>query len=227
MIGQWLLAAFLSLRSTMRNLLVLAGLLGVAGCSHPDSDTSQVASSSPATVPPATQVSVTDQRLLAPSDAPTKGAQPAPAAKLALDGEGLRIFNSTSGSSRAIPFGIGKAEALNMLQSVQGGPPSNQGAHIDCGATNAVWQDGLTVWFARDKFVGWSLASAASSLSTVGGLKVGTTRSELEDGAAVAAIARSSLGEEFSAGNVAGLLDSADPSARVTNLWAGAVCIAR
>lgn len=126
-----------------------------------------------------------------------------------------------------MPFGIGKAEALDMLKFVQGGPPTDQGKNIDCGATNAVWPDGLTVWFARDRFVGWSLASKAASLSTVGGLKLGTTRAELENGATVATIAKSSLGEEFSAGNVGGLLESADAGARVTNLWAGAVCIAR
>jgi len=114
-----------------------------------------------------------------------------------------------------------------MLESVQGAPPSGQGENIDCGATSAVWPDGLTVWFARDKFVGWSVASAASTLSTAGGLKVGSTRVEVENGASVAEIVRSSLGEEFRAGGVGGLLESADADARVTNLWAGAVCIAR
>ena len=75
--------------------------------------------------------------------------------------------------------------------------------------------------------VGWSLASTGSPLSTAGGLMLGTTRSELENGASVARIAKSSLGEEFTAGDVAGLLDSTAADARVTNLWAGATCIAR
>jgi hypothetical protein len=56
---------------------------------------------------------------------------------------------------------------------------------------------------------------------------LGTTRTELENGASVARIAKSSLGEEFTAGDVAGLLDSAAADARVSNLWAGATCIAR
>lgn len=150
-----------------------------------------------------------------------------PTARLALDGEGLRIFDIATGSSRPIPFGIEKAEALDMLQAVQGAPPGDQGENIDCVATYASWPDGLTVWFARGEFVGWSVASMDSSLSSAGGLKLGATRSEVENGASVAEIAPSSLGEEFTAGGVAGLLDSPEADAHVTNLWAGAVCLAR
>ena len=211
----------------MRNPQFLVLLLAVAGCTPPDATLPQDAANSPAAVPPASPVVASGQPAREPSDAPGNAAPPTPAAKLALDGEGLQIFTTATGSSRAIPFGIGKAEALSMLESVQGEPPSDQGENIDCGATNAIWPDGLTVWFARDKFVGWSLASADSSLSTPGGLKVGTTRAELVNGASVASIAKSSLGEEFTAGDVAGLLDSSDAAARVINLWAGAVCIAR
>ena len=73
-----------------------------------------------------------------------------------------------------------------MLESLQGEPPSARGENIECGATNAIWPGGLTVWFARDTFVGWSLASADSTLSTAGGLKVETTWCELVNGAVVA-----------------------------------------
>ena len=73
-----------------------------------------------------------------------------------------------------------------MLESVRGAPPQKQGENIDCGATYATWSDGLTVWFDRGEFVGWSLASTGSPLSTAGGLMLGTTRSELENGASVA-----------------------------------------
>ncbi len=211
----------------MRNPQFLVLLLAVAGCTPPDGATRREAANLPAPIPPASTVAARGNSAHKTSDAPGNAVAPNTAAKLALDGEGLRIFTVATGSSRAIPFGIGKAEALSMLESVQGAAPKDQGENVDCGATTAIWQDGLTVWFARDRFVGWSLASADSSLSTAGGLKVGTTRAELENGASVARIAKSSLGEEFTAGDVSGLLDSADTDARVANLWAGAVCIAR
>jgi hypothetical protein len=194
-----------------------------AGCSQPDPVSAPEAAAPDSTAAVDSPLPLTGQ----PPHAPENAAPQVPVAKLALDGEGLRIFITATGASRPIPFGIAKADALRMIESVQGAPHQKHGENIDCGATNAVWPDVLTVWFARDKFVGWSVAAAGSPLSTPGGLMLGTTRTELENGASVARIAKSSLGEEFTAGDVAGLLDSAAADARVSNLWAGATCIAR
>lgn len=220
----------------MRNPVLFVLMLAVAGCSDPTASSAsgrEAPGDQPAVEMPATGQATTDQPNppTTADDVAAASVESAAAnqsnAKLALDGGGLRIFTVATGSSRLIPFGAGKAETLDMLGAVQGAPPSDQGENIDCGATNAAWPDGLTVWFARGKFVGWSLASADAPLSTAGGLKVGSTRTELENGATVATIAASSLGEEFTAGDVGGLLDSAAADARVTHLWAGAVCIAR
>ncbi len=215
------------MRNPQSLLLLLAVGVAVAGCSKPDPASPPAAAAAPATAAVDSPLVRAEAAVGEPSDAPGNAAPQIPAAKLALDGEGLRTFIIATGASRAIPFGIAKADALRMLESVQGAPPQEQGENIDCGSTNAIWSDGLTVWFARDKFVGWSLASTGSPLSTAGGLMLGTTRSELENGASVAKIAKTSLGEEFTAGDVAGLLDSAAADARVTILWAGATCIAR
>ncbi len=207
--------------------LLLAVGVAVAGCSKPEPAPPPGAAALLPTAAVNSPLTRPEEAVGEPSDGPEIAAPPAPVAKLALDGEGLRIFITATGASRAIPFGIAKADALRMLEAVQGAPPQKQGENIDCGATNAIWSDGLTVWFASDTFVGWSLESTGSPLSTAGGLMLGTTRSELENGASVARIGKSSLGEEFTAGDVAGLLDSAAADARVTNLWAGATCIAR
>ena len=211
----------------MRHPMLLVLLLALAGCNPPDADSGRDEREPPAVARPPAAMPAADPPATDQPAAAGDVTAPATAAKLALDGEGLRIFIVETGSSRLIPFGIDQAEALGMLEAVQGAPPSDQGENIDCGATNAIWADGLTVWFARDKFVGWSVASAASPLSTVGGQDVGSSRAEVENGASVARIAPSSLGEEFTAGGVAGLLDSAGAGARVSNLWAGAACIAR
>ncbi len=212
--------------SAVRNSMFLVLVLALSGCTRPDAASTPNAADTPAKIPAASPVVVSGVSASEPSHASEKFSTPSPATKLALDGEGLRIFAVPTGTSRAIPFGLGKAETLAVLATLQGAPPSRQGENIDCGATNATWPDGLTVWFARGKFVGWSVGSA-SSLATAGGLRVGATRSDVENGAIVARIAPSSLGEEFTAGDIAGLLDSTDANARVTHLWAGAACVAR
>ena len=206
-------------------LLVL--MLALAGCNDPNATAARDDHESAALDPPSVKMPAKEQKADGRPDTAGDVATSAAAMKLALDGEGMRIFTVATGSSRAIPFGIGKAEVLTMLEAVQGAPPSEQGENIDCGATNAIWPDGLTAWFTGEGVVGWSVASAASPLSTAGGLKVGATRAEVENGASVVRIAPSSLGEEFTDGDVAGLLDSADIDARVSHLWAGEICIAR
>lgn len=197
------------------SVLVLLALL-LAGCADPGVTPTQQAAQAPA--PAAT----------AAEGAPASASGPStPAAALALEGEGLRAFILPSGSARPIPFGTGKADTLRMLEAVLGGPPTGGGENIDCGATHARWPDGLTVWFVGDRFSGWAVESEDAAVSTASGLKVGSTRADLENGGSVVEIAPSSLGVEFTAGGVAGLLESPDADARVTHLWAGAVCLAR
>ncbi len=164
---------------------------------------------------------------VAGSAGPEKGAPAVGTAAIALDGEGLRVFAIPSGSSRLIAFGTARADAVSMLAAVQGGPPVEEGENIDCGATLVVWPDGLTTWFMSGQFVGWSVGAGESRLTTADGLGLGTTRGDVEDGATVAEIGPSSLGTEFFAGGVAGLLDSDAPDARVIHLWSGQACIAR
>lgn len=214
------------MRNPIPPTLVLAAAVILAGCNGPRRTPPPTGPDAKPTAAPRSAV------IESPAPVPVKAeigvaTQAPPTAELALDGEGLRIFAVATGSSRPLPFGTARAETLRMLEVVEGAPPSQQGENPDCGATNAIWPDGLTVWFARDRFVGWSVASADSPLSTAGGLKVGITRKTLQDGAAVATITPSSIGEEFTAGGIGGLLGSARADARVTHLWAGAVCIAR
>lgn len=83
---------------------------------------------------------------------------------------------------------------MQRLQYVLGSPPSAHGENIDCGATRATWSNGLTTWFSRGKFVGWSAGAAADNLSSTGGLRIGATRSELESGSTMVQIAPSTLG---------------------------------
>ena len=159
-------------------------------------------------------------------DMPSYDAAPAGEYHLALDGEGLRLFDANSGSSRLLAFDSEGGAARSTLDRVLGAEPVETGYSEDCAATFVRWAEGLTVWVVRDRFVGWSLRDDAERLTTPTGMGIGSTRSEVEDAYAIE-IFESSLGLEFVAGGMAGLFGSEASSAPVTHLWAGQTCIAR
>ena len=150
-----------------------------------------------------------------------------PDAALALDGEGLRAVILASGSTRLIEFGRPEAEVMTQLETVRGRAADERGTNAECGAgplQYASWDDGLTAWFQDDAFVGWALNGEGGGASTMGGLGVGTTRAELDGGLTVVEVEETSLGQEFDAGGVFGVLDGAGETARVTSLWGGTSC---
>lgn len=164
-----------------------------------------------------------------PPQAPSaEAATPAPAQSwlLNLDGEGLRIFDSNTGASRLIAFGNDSTQSLETLSRVLGEPVPTQVENEECQVTFARWSNGLTAWSDGKRFVGWSVAPQSATLATAAGVKLGSSRKDLQS-AYQAKIFESSLGTEFSAGGLAGLLDSARADARVVNFWAGQTCIAR
>lgn len=59
------------------------------------------------------------------------------------------------------------------------------------------------------------------------GVGVGTTASEMAESLAFEIYDDSTIGTEFHAGGLSGLLESDAPDARITDLWAGANCIFR
>lgn len=144
---------------------------------------------------------------------------------LAVGGEALRVF-TPSGSARPIPFGTPIDDVMALLVSTEGRGPIAQGVNVDCAANFARWESGLTAWFSKGKFVGWSLDDAGAKVTTASGVGIGSTRAELES-AYDARIGNSTLGVEFTAGDLAGLLDSEKPDARISHLWAGVTCNAR
>jgi hypothetical protein len=147
------------------------------------------------------------------------------ASRLVLDGAGLRLINTVSGASRLIPFGTSKSDAMRAIGAAQKTPVISEAGERDCHASHVSWDTGLTLWFARERMVGWSAAAGAAPLATGAGIKVGSSRQELAD-AYAATFNRSTRGQEFSAAAIGGLLDSDRSGAVITQLWAGQVCIA-
>jgi len=166
-----------------------------------------------------------------PSPAPTSTPTPAPAETparatpaLALDGEGLRLFNRVSGAARPIAFATPRGQTLAMLEFR--GPPTI-GTQTECGAGAldfAAWPDGLKLYFQRDKFVGWAVdGRIKGTLATAAGIGPGSSRAALSD-AYAATYSTTTLGTEFAAGGLFGLLTGPRPSATISDMWAGVSC---
>jgi len=150
-------------------------------------------------------------------------------AVVALDGEGLRLVTG-NGSTALLAFDRSRQETIAALSGALG-PPVGQSANSECGAgpTDFVdWGNGLSILIMQDRFVGWSLdPEAAGGLTTMNGIGVGSSRAALVQAFSDTSIEESTLGQEFVAGGLSGLLDSARPDARIETLWAGTACVFR
>jgi len=153
---------------------------------------------------------------------------PTAAFRMALDGDGLMLVD-TGGSTRALTFGTSESLVL-AAATASLGAPRDRSTNQDCGAGPLAFvsfDGGLLVTLQGGKFVGWTVRAAAGrEPRTMSGIGLGSTRAELE-AAYAAKVATSSLGVEFSAGGLSGVLASKAAMAPITDLWAGANCIAR
>ena len=153
------------------------------------------------------------------TNAPAPAAQ-ASATTVALDTEGLRFVDAQTGATRLLAFGSPAEQVHEAVSLSRQGPDAEQGTNPECGVgplDYSQWDD-LTLWFRDDQFVGW--AANRRGLTTMDGIGVGTPRAQLESGRAVN-VEASTLGTEFQAGELYGLIDDAG---LVSNLWAGESC---
>lgn len=156
-------------------------------------------------------------------------AKPDAAPALNLAPDELTLVLDT-GATRHITFGMEKVAATQMVAAALGSP-IEQATNEECGAgplQYAVFRDGLSLYFQDGKFAGWDLDGRENGkFSTGNGIGIGTTRKALEDAAGPVAVEESSIGQEFTVGEMSGLLSANEPGGKVTNLWAGVTCIAR
>jgi len=135
-----------------------------------------------------------------------------------------------NGSARHVGFGMARADAIEMLSGALG-HPIEQAENQECGAGPlgyAAFRDGLSLYFQDGKFAGWDLDGRENGkFATGNGIGIGMTRKALEAAAGSIDVGETSIGNEFMAGNLSGLLSSPAPDGKVTNLWAGVTCIAR
>ena len=162
----------------------------------------------------------------APSNAADDATQAQPHVNLAPDGLSLVLGD---GTTRQLPFGLAQSATLEIVSKTLGAP-IEQNAAQECGAgplTVANYRGGLGLYFQEGKFAGWDLDGREDGGFTTGaGIGIGATRQALEAAGPVT-VEDSTLGIEFQAGTMSGLLSSGDTKGKVTNLWAGMTCIAR
>ena len=192
---------------------MLAALTACSNEKVPDQLAETAAVSATAALPSAPAPAVAKNETLA-KDSPA----------LAVEAEGLRLFNKQSGSARAIAFGTARDEVLSMLAFL--GKPET-GTNGECGAgalEYANWPSGLGLFFQKGKFVGWNLNERSKgAVTTASGVGIGSSRTDLE-AAYAADISETTLGTEFAAGELFGLLDGKGKTARITNMWGGVSC---
>ncbi|TKD51710.1 hypothetical protein [Sphingomonas baiyangensis] len=144
---------------------------------------------------------------------------------IALDGEGLRLVDATSGRATPLAFGTPRATIERALSS-RG--PGEAGSNAECGAgplDYLEWSDGLTLWFQEGAFAGWrARTSEAGTHSTMNGIMPGMTRAALTESGSVVTFSEDTLGAEFAAGDIFGFLDGTGDDARVREIYAGVSC---
>lgn len=145
---------------------------------------------------------------------------------LALSGEGLQLVGDQSGSTETLAFGTDIAVVANVVTELVG-EPTESSENTECGSGPQMitqWPNGLVLHAADGELIGWSTQPGTdASLTTIAGVGVGSTRGQLEAAYTVEVI-ESTLGTEFSTGELFGILSSTKPDATIENLWAGTVC---
>lgn len=160
-----------------------------------------------------------------PAPAPAAQAAQKDEAPILLEGGGLRIPHATS-AGQLVAFGTPAAAAVEAVTKALGRGPSERGSNEECGGgpqTFAGWEGVLSLWFSDDEFVGWD---SDGKLATAQGIALGSPRTSVAALNGVE-IAQSSLGTEFMAGELSGVLASDKPNAKVEALWSGSTCVFR
>lgn len=193
----------------MHKLTIVPGLLllGLAAC---DSEPARNESAANSAVAANAQ---------APASAPTVAAP-----RIVLEGAGLRIPSASP--PRTLAFDMPKAATIEALTKALGRPPTELGDNSECGGGGmefAAWEKEITAWFLDGRFAGWDNKGGLKTLESIG---IGSSRADL---AALPGfeVEESTLGTEFRAGGLSGILASKAPDAKVTNLWGGATCVFR
>jgi hypothetical protein len=141
--------------------------------------------------------------------------------------EGLEIA-AGGGVPKRLAFGGPGAGVLADVGAVLG-EPAEQGTQEECPAgplQYATYGQGLQLQFQDGAFVGWS-ARRGSTFRTTSGIGPGSTLGQVRAAYPAATVQQTSLGTEFAAGDLYGVVADPSPAGNVEIMFAGTNCIFR
>lgn len=197
-----------------RNTLLIAVLLLAACGSEPSADAARAA-----------RADAADSTDGAPAggsgvDSPDSAPAPAPAVVLAEDGVEI--------ARERVAFGAARDSVLARVGGVMNAP-GTQAENAECPAgplTTTRYPSGLQLVFQEGKFVGWA-AESDSAPRTAAGIGPGSTLGQLRAAYPASTVDESSLGMEFTAGGLYGIVTDSTAAGRVEIVFAGINCIFR
>lgn len=152
----------------------------------------------------------------------------APAVRtVVLAADGLQITGGAGGAER-LAFGGPRGGALAGVSGVLG-EPREQGAQAECPSGplyQAQYAAGLQLVFQDSAFVGW-FADEGSAFRTAAGIGPGSTVAQLRAAHPAATVQATSLGMEFVADDLYGVVTDSTDTGRVQVMFAGVSCIFR
>lgn len=160
-------------------------------------------------------------------DSAGAAAVAAPAARaLVLAPDGLGV---TGGAvPRHLAFGSPRAEVQGEVQALAG-VPTEQGLQEECPAGplyQASYPGGLQLVFQDSAFVGWYVASG-SAYRTAAGIGTESTLAQLRAAYPNTTVEETSLGMEFAAGEMFGVVTDSTAAGTVEAMLAGINCVFR
>lgn len=197
-------------------VLLAAMLLGACGSGPEDGDGhAAVDSASGAVVAPVAADTTT-------------AAAPVPAAPAATGGVVLAADGVDAGGAGRLAFGGGREAVLAGVGAVLGAP-EERGTNEECPAgplAFARFGAGLELVFQDGGFVGW-FAREGSALRTATGIGPGSTLGQLKAAYPATTVEETSLGHEFAADGLYGIVTDPSDSGKVEVIFAGTNCIFR
>lgn len=199
-----------------RFALLAAALLAACG-SEPSTDAPRGSAPDSASPVPAAAAA-------ADSTPGTTAASAAPAIVLAPDG-----LSVTGGAApKQLAFGSPRAAVLAEVGGILG-KPAEQGTQEECPSGPlyyATYGAGLQLQFQDSAFVGW-FAREGSAFRTAAGIGPGSTLAQLKAAYPATTVEETSLGHEFAAGELFGVLTAPSDAGVVEVIFAGINCIFR
>ncbi|HEX6371860.1 MAG TPA: hypothetical protein VF006_23255 [Longimicrobium sp.] len=155
--------------------------------------------------------------------APVAAAAEPAAGGVVLAADGVEV----GGAAGRLAFGSGREQVLAAVGAVLG-TPTEQGTNEECpaGPLSHVQYAGLQLVFQDGGFVGW-FAQEGSPLRTARGIGPGSTLGQVKAAHPAATVEETSLGSEFAADGLYGIVTSPSNEGKVQVMFAGTNCIFR